>query len=109
MAKHSHAEEARVGLSLSEFQELLLEIRDNGHGFDSTKAHSGHGFLAMENYVTALGGTLEVGSAPGMGTTVKALVPVSIGQSFASNGKSDESGHAWPQTPGTPADRRRVP
>ena len=45
VAKHSHAEEARVGLSLSEFQELLLEIRDNGHGFDSTKAHSGHGRL----------------------------------------------------------------
>ena len=77
VAKHSHAGNVRVNLGLSPTQHVLLEVQDNGRGFDPAKGSLGHGMLSMEDYVTALGGTLEVISAAGAGTTIRASVPVS--------------------------------
>ena len=77
-AKHSQADEATVSLSLSQTQEVLLVVRDNGHGFDPRGAPRGQGLLSMEDYVTALGGAIEVRSAPGIGTTVLASFPASF-------------------------------
>lgn len=77
-AKHSQAQAARVSLSLSPVQEVLLEVEDNGHGFDPSAASRGQGVISMEDYVAALGGTLEMRSAEGMGTTIRAVVPVAI-------------------------------
>ena len=77
IAKHSQAGGVRMNLGLSPTQHVLLEVQDNGRGFDPAEASLGHGMLSMEDYVTALGGTLEVISAAGKGTTIRASVPVS--------------------------------
>ena len=74
-AKHSQADEATVSLSLSSTQEVLLVVTDNGHGFEPRGAPQGQGLLSMEDYVTAMGGTIKVRSAPGIGTTVQASFP----------------------------------
>ena len=74
-AKHSQAEEATVSVSLSPTGELHLVIEDNGHGFNTLIAPQGQGLLSMEDYVIALGGTIEVSSAPGLGTKVMASFP----------------------------------
>ena len=74
-AKHSQAEEATVSVSLSPTGELHLVIEDNGHGFNTLIAPQGQGRLSMEDYVIALGGTIEVSSAPGLGTKVMASFP----------------------------------
>ena len=77
IAKYSEAGRARVSLSLSPTQEILLVVQDNGRGFEPSKTPPGQGLLSMEDYTTALGGTLEVRSSVGIGTTVKASVPIS--------------------------------
>ena len=80
-AKHSQAQEARVSLSLTPSQKLLLVIKDNGQGFEPSAAQQGQGLYSMEDYVTALGGHIEVHSAVGAGTMVVASVPMSNAQS----------------------------
>ncbi len=76
VAKHAQATQAWVSLSLSPVQNILVVVRDNGDGFDPATAYPGQGLLSMEDYVVGLGGTIEVDSRPGMGTTVKASVPL---------------------------------
>ncbi len=86
VAKYSQAEEARISLSLSSAiegrasGEVMLVIQDNGLGFDPSAISPGQGLLSMDDYVAALGGTLEVRSAPGVGTTIVASVPVSYAE-----------------------------
>ncbi len=70
--------EAHITVSLREDQgALLFAVRDTGAGFDSTGggAH-GHGFVNMADRVGAFGGSVEVESAPGRGTTVSGRVPL---------------------------------
>ena len=81
VAKYSGAACASVTLSLAASQDVVLVIRDDGRGFKSSRSSAGHGILSMEDYVTALGGTLKVDSTPGMGTTVRASVPLSTSRS----------------------------
>jgi len=80
VAKHAQAGEARVTLRLLPKQEVLLVVGDNGQGFEPSKARQGQGLLSMEDYATALGGTIEVKSGIGKGTTVVASFPVSLPQ-----------------------------
>ncbi len=57
---------------------LRLEVVDDGVGFDTSLAYPGHlGLTSMQERVAALGGTLSIESAPGAGTSVTVIVPVS--------------------------------
>jgi signal transduction histidine kinase len=60
-----------------EDEELCFEVRDTGVGFDahSTLAH-GAAFVNMSDRVGAIGGTVQVESAPGQGTTVAGRIPL---------------------------------
>jgi len=57
-------------------------IEDDGKGFDPAKVvpnkESGHGLglVGMRERAWLVGGTLEIESAPGKGTTIFARVPV---------------------------------
>jgi signal transduction histidine kinase len=56
---------------------LRFEVTDNGAGFDPTDAlRAGHGFVNMTDRLGAFGGTLEVRSQPGEGTTIAAWLPL---------------------------------
>jgi signal transduction histidine kinase len=60
---------------------LVLEIQDDGVGFDPTGEFPGHmGLTTMAERVQQIGGTLEIISAPHRGTTVRAAVPGAIRQ-----------------------------
>ena len=76
-AKYSQAREATLRAYLSPLHEAVLEVEDDGEGFRPQETPPGQGLLSMEDYVTALGGRLEVRSSPGTGTTVSASVPIS--------------------------------
>ena len=57
---------------------LHWEVADNGPGFDSNGgAGAGHGFVNMRDRMGAFGGTVDVTSAVGVGTTIRGIVPPS--------------------------------
>jgi len=71
IARHARAE--RVSVRIAEAEGLIrAEIRDDGAGFDPTEGHSGFGLVGMHERADLLGGTVEVESASGSGTTVRA-------------------------------------
>ena len=55
---------------------LDFAVRDDGLGFDSRLVKRGAGLTNMADRIDALGGTLEVASAQGDGTSVSGSVPV---------------------------------
>ena len=75
VAKYAHATHTEVRLSASA-DELAFEVVDDGDGFDPGSMRRGSGLLGMADRIDAIGGTLEVRSEPGTGTTVTGRVPV---------------------------------
>ncbi len=59
---------------------LLFEVADNGAGFDpASRPNLGAGFVNMSDRVGAIGGSLQVQSAPGKGTKISGRIPVTEG------------------------------
>ncbi len=77
--RHANAAEQRVTLSRANGQ-LIVEVRDSGPGFGANELadHGRIGLAGMRGRVEALGGSFEVHSAPGRGTTVKASLPAQV-------------------------------
>lgn len=82
ITEHSKATHVRVHLSKSQ-DTTGLEVMDNGQGFDPHSAPSrngngnGLGLLRMREWLTLLGGSLQIDSGEGKGTRVLAQVPAS--------------------------------
>jgi signal transduction histidine kinase len=77
-AKYSGASRASIRLGAHEGH-VVFEVRDDGSGFDLDRTARGTGLQGMEDRLEALGGRLEVTSAPGRGTTVEGRIPVHPG------------------------------
>lgn len=73
-AKHAPDASVQLLLDLSGDQ-LVLEVRDDGPGFDINLAAQSHGFHNMEDRLAVVGGNLEISSAPDKGTRIVASVP----------------------------------
>jgi signal transduction histidine kinase len=72
--KHAHAGQVHLLLETGP-SEVALVIADDGRGFDTTAAHPGHfGLQLMREQAMAVGGSLDVISAPGRGTRVRVHV-----------------------------------
>jgi signal transduction histidine kinase len=54
---------------------VVLEVRDDGNGFDVSTTQSGLGLASMRERAASAGGRLTVTSAPGTGTVVRLSVP----------------------------------
>lgn len=76
VAKHARA--GRVAVVLTRLgDEATAVVEDDGGGFDPATAGKGRlGLVGMRERLALVGGTLEVESAPGSGTTVIARVPL---------------------------------
>ncbi|MGH2680019.1 MAG: GAF domain-containing sensor histidine kinase [Actinomycetota bacterium] len=74
VGRHGSATTCRVSLR-REDAGLLLEIDDDGRGFDVDTTTWGMGLSNLRERVGSLGGVLEVESTPGEGTTVRATFP----------------------------------
>jgi signal transduction histidine kinase len=72
--KHAAARHVRVRLSYAG-STVRLTVEDDGKGFDPGKPNGGYGLKGMLDRVRQAGGTVEVTSAPGAGTEVRAEVP----------------------------------
>jgi signal transduction histidine kinase len=76
IARHSGATRVSVKLKNTE-RELVLEVRDNGKGFElgSERSKKSFGLLGMKERALLLGGTCEIRGSQGRGTTVTLRVP----------------------------------
>jgi signal transduction histidine kinase len=74
-AKYSACSHASVSI-FTEHRKLMLEVRDNGSGFDVAAADGGNGLGNMKKRADALKGKITINSHPGAGTTVKLAVPL---------------------------------
>jgi signal transduction histidine kinase len=72
--KHAHATEVKVSLK-KESNKIILEIQDNGVGFDitSAKSQSGMGLKGMQERAEQFGGNLQIKSGTS-GTTIRVEV-----------------------------------
>jgi signal transduction histidine kinase len=75
VAKYASASQATVRLHDGDGS-LRFEVRDDGSGFDPAVTAYGTGLQGMADRLAALGGRIEVTSAPGAGTSVLGTVPV---------------------------------
>lgn len=78
VARHARADRARIQLSHRNGR-AVLEIRDDGVGFDPDARGPGLGMRNMRERAFVAGGRLEVGSEPGRGTTVRLELPLERG------------------------------
>jgi signal transduction histidine kinase len=76
VAKYANASRASVKLAQVDGS-LTFEVVDDGQGFDSTSTGYGTGLQGMADRLDALGGSIEVRSTPGRGTSVRGQVPAS--------------------------------
>jgi two-component system, NarL family, sensor histidine kinase DevS len=76
IGKHAHAHNVKVTLWNSP-DRLLLEVRDDGRGFDQqqTRMTLGHGLANIHTRARAVGGDVEISAEPGEGTTILVWVP----------------------------------
>ena len=75
VVKHAQATAASVRVEAQNGQ-ILVEVRDNGKGFDPGGGRSGHfGLDSMRSRATEIGGRLTIASNPGFGTAVRVRVP----------------------------------
>ena len=73
--RHAEATAAQVRIE-AQNGHVLVEIRDNGHGFDPADGHPGHfGLESMRSRAAEIGGRLTIASVPGSGTAVRVRVP----------------------------------
>jgi len=75
VAKYADADGTVIRLSQSNGS-LSFEVVDEGRGFDPDAVATGSGLQGMADRLAAVGGSLEIRSAPGRGTTVAGRVPV---------------------------------
>jgi len=74
VSRHGDAATCRVSLRRGD-EGLVLEIDDDGRGFDVDTTSWGMGLRNLRERVESLGGVLVVESTPGEGTTVRATLP----------------------------------
>ena len=79
--QHSGSRKVAVVLRDEMVKGVCMEIRDDGHGFDPASVvpaqdgESGIGLVGMRERVRLLGGHLEIESAPGGPTIIRAALP----------------------------------
>jgi len=81
VAKHSNASRGTVSVS-REGDSVRIDVKDDGVGFDtstvdpSASENAGFGLFSIRERLEPLGGSLEVSSTPGEGSTVTLFAPL---------------------------------
>jgi PAS domain S-box-containing protein len=72
VVKHARAKRVALRLYRDSDDNTILEIRDDGRGFDPTAPFPGHlGLRSMEERASRIGGQFSLESSPGQGTGVQ--------------------------------------
>jgi signal transduction histidine kinase len=81
VAKYAGDGRATIRLAQSNGS-LTFAVVDRGRGFDPRSVRSGSGLQGMADRLSAVGGSLDVVSAAGSGTTVAGQVPLPVDRGF---------------------------
>jgi signal transduction histidine kinase len=76
VARHARARHVDVTLTAQDAA-LEITVRDDGVGFNVERVHAGPGLVGMAERAELAGGRLDIESAPGAGTTLRARFPLS--------------------------------
>ncbi len=80
IGKYAKASQADIRM-INEPKWVVIEVEDNGAGFDTKKIGAGsHGLAGMRHRVEAAGGKLTIQSTTGQGTRIQAILPKSAAQ-----------------------------
>lgn len=72
-----HAQATTVDIKLEQVDDrVVLKIKDDGKGFDISKVKMGSGLKNIQNRVYLSGGTLDIQSRPGKGSTTIVKCPI---------------------------------
>jgi signal transduction histidine kinase len=73
---HKHGDARRAVVEIEEDQTTVrVTVRDDGKGFDPAAKTRGFGLIGMHERAELAGGTLEIETEPGSGTTMRARLP----------------------------------
>ncbi len=86
VAKYSKAASARLSVSAVN-SHLSFEVTDDGRGFDPAATTQGTGLEGMTDRIEALGGSIEIRSRPGQGTTIAGSIPHSRAETIPRAGR----------------------
>jgi signal transduction histidine kinase len=75
VAKYAEASTVEIHLAHAD-GELRFDVIDDGHGFDPSTTDHGSGLQGMADRLDAIGGSIEILSAPGQGTRVVGRLPI---------------------------------
>ena len=75
VARHAEARTVRTSLYRQD-ENILLVVRDDGKGFNESEVAGSLGVLGMKERAQACGGSVQVSSSPGEGTTITVCVPL---------------------------------
>jgi two-component sensor histidine kinase len=75
--RHSDCSQVKVDFE-TDRSWLILQVVDDGIGFDPLAEGEGHGLLSMQRRAQRLGGEFELESSAGRGTTLKLRIPLSV-------------------------------
>jgi len=75
VARHGGTDRAKVDV-IEDGKTLRVRVADKGEGFDPRIGTEGFGLTGMRERVNLAGGSLDLRSAPGEGTTIVATIPV---------------------------------
>jgi signal transduction histidine kinase len=102
-SKHADCDRIEVRVAVDEGH-AIVEVRDDGTG--GVDPGRGSGLSGLADRVSALGGTLEIDSTAGAGTTIRARLPVAAPgrasrEPGADAGQDRSSGSRLPESVGT--------
>ena len=75
VGRHAKATTCRISL-VREHERAMLEVDDDGQGFDAAAETSGLGLRNLRDRAAKLGGEIEVQSGPESGTCVRVRLPL---------------------------------
>ncbi len=88
IARHANARSVRASLYQQD-EDLILAVADDGKGFSESEVAGSLGVLGMKERAQACGGSVQVSSSPGKGTTVTVRIPV-----HAANDDREDHAHS---------------
>ncbi len=90
IAKYAGARQVSVRL-VRDGERAQVSVQDDGRGFDAARVRgSARGLMGMRYRVEAEGGVMELVSAPGAGTTLRAWLPLRAAEAEPAQGPASE-------------------